>query len=199
MIRILYNPVASVFLYPIRFYSSTTQLLPARSTSVHACFLQYKGIRLYTDVKVRNKVEEHRILSSRKFDQQYFRSSPVRILWITHPHHGQSQQSRSSRHSSGRARSGSDSTTIRGNPTAASEVDLLQQPQGGRKCCRPLWRLFLRLARLLVQRLCKPLVDLRRFSALPEVDRDLLTQAVTRGLQANPTCLLDHPSSLVLL
>src|SRR5882757_10870979 len=63
MIRILYNPVASVFLYPIRFYSSTTQLLPARSTSVHACFLQYKGIRLYTDVKVRNKVEEHRILT----------------------------------------------------------------------------------------------------------------------------------------
>src|SRR6267154_6239915 len=63
MIRILYNPVASVFLYPIRFYSSTTQLLPARSTLVHACLLQYKGIRLYTDVKVRNKVEEHRILT----------------------------------------------------------------------------------------------------------------------------------------
>src|SRR6267154_3920525 len=60
--------------------------------------------------------------------------SPVRILWITHPHHGQSQQSRSSRHSSGRARSGSDSTTIRGKPTAVSEFDLFSSHQGGRKC-----------------------------------------------------------------
>ncbi len=55
----------------------------------------------------------------------------VRLRWITHPyHHGQSRQSRSSRHSSGRARTGSDSTTIRGKPTPASEFDLLQQPPG---------------------------------------------------------------------
>src|SRR5258706_1781031 len=55
----------------------------------------------------------------------------VHLRWITHPYyHGQSQQSRSSRHSSGRARTGSDSTTIRGKPTPASEIDLLQQPPG---------------------------------------------------------------------
>ncbi len=52
----------------------------------------------------------------------------------------------------------------------------------GRKCSHP-WKMpSLRSARRLVQRLCKPLVDLRRFSALLEVDRDLLAQAVTRGL-----------------
>ena len=41
--------------------------------------------------------------------------SLVRPRWIAHPYHGQSQQSPSSRRSSGRARSGSDPTTSRSN------------------------------------------------------------------------------------
>ena len=42
------------------------------------------------------------------------------LRWMTHPYHSQTQRSSSSRHSSGRTRIASDSTTIRGNPTTAS-------------------------------------------------------------------------------
>jgi len=43
---------------PIRFYSSTTIFLPSHVQLVHACLFHNKGIRLYSDVTVRNKVEE---------------------------------------------------------------------------------------------------------------------------------------------
>ena len=56
---------------------------------------------------------------------------------------------------------------------------------GGRKCSHPLRRPLLRSARLLIQQLCESLMDLRQFSALREVDRDLLAQAVTRAT-SNP-------------
>ena len=75
------------------------------------------------------------------------------LRWITHPYHGQGQQSRSSRRS--------DPTTTRGKPTP-----ILQQSPGRAEIPRALRKPFLRLDRPLVQRLCKPLVDLRRFSVL---------------------------------
>src|SRR5258706_722222 len=51
-------------LYPyIRFYSSTTTVLPSHVQLVHACLLQYKGIRLYSHVTVRHKIEENRNLT----------------------------------------------------------------------------------------------------------------------------------------
>jgi|SRR5882757_3138686 len=59
----------------------------------------------------------------------------VHLHWITH---GQRQQPRSSRRSSGRARTGSDLTTIRGKPTAASEFGLLQQPSGRPEMLSPI-------------------------------------------------------------
>ena len=121
----------------------------------------------------------------------------VHLRLITHTYHGQRQQPRSSRCSSGRTRTGSDPTTIRRKLTPASEFGLSHQ--GGRKCSHPLRKLFLRSARVLVQRFCRPLVDLGRFSAFRELDRDLLAQAVTRGLQATPSHLLGHPSISLLL
>ena len=48
---------------PIRFYSSTTKLLPRTFNQYTLVSFQYKGIRLYSDVTVRNKVEENRILT----------------------------------------------------------------------------------------------------------------------------------------
>ena len=45
--------------------------------------------------------------------ETHHRSGYVHLRWITHPYDGQSQQSHSSRHSRGRARTGSDSTTSR--------------------------------------------------------------------------------------
>jgi hypothetical protein len=62
----------------------------------------------------------------------------VHLRWITHPYHGQRQQSRSSRRSSGRARTGSDPTTIGGKSTPASEFDLLQQPPGRSEMLSPI-------------------------------------------------------------
>jgi len=54
----------------------------------------------------------------------------VRLRWITHPYRGQRQQSRSSRRSSGRVRTGPDLATIRGKSTPANESGLLQLPPG---------------------------------------------------------------------
>ena len=125
--------------------------------------------------------------------------SPVRIRWITHPHHGQSEQSRSSRHSSGRARSGSDSTTIRGNPTAASEVDLLQQPPGRPEMLSPIVEAVSQIGSsprpTTVQ---TPRGSKTVFSTPRGGPGSTHSSGHTRAT-SNPTCLLDHPSSLVLL
>jgi hypothetical protein len=50
-------PCRLQFLYPFDFTPST-QFLPSHVQLVQACLFQYKGFRLYTDVTVRNKVEE---------------------------------------------------------------------------------------------------------------------------------------------
>ena len=50
-------------MYPIQFSSILHKTLTTHIQLVHACFIQYKGIRLYSDVTVRNKVTEDRILT----------------------------------------------------------------------------------------------------------------------------------------
>jgi hypothetical protein len=50
-------PCRLQILYPFDFTPST-QFLPSHVQLVQACLFQYKGFRLYTDVTVRNKVEE---------------------------------------------------------------------------------------------------------------------------------------------
>jgi hypothetical protein len=50
-------PCRLQFLYPFDF-TPPPQFLPSHVQLVQACLFQYKGFRLYTDVSVRNKVEE---------------------------------------------------------------------------------------------------------------------------------------------
>ena len=85
-------------------------------------------------------------------------------------------ESRSSQRSDGRARTGSDPTTIGGKSTPASEFDLLQQPPGQLDMLSPIAEA---LSAWLVSSSNKPLTDLREFSALLVVDMHPLTQVVT--------------------
>ena len=81
----------------------------------------------------------------------HHRSGYIHLCWIMQPYHGQGQQSRSSRHSRDRTRTGSDSTAIRGKPTPQVSLTSFNNHQGGRKCSHPLRTPFLRSARLLQQ------------------------------------------------
>ena len=110
----------------------------------------------------------------------------VHLRWITHPYHVQRQQSRYSRRSSDRVRTSSDPLPLEENRLPQVSFDLLQLPPGNAHAHSGG-----RFSDLLVSSDdCKPLMNLRRFSASLQVGQGLLAQA-------NPTCLLGYSSPLL--
>ena len=121
----------------------------------------------------------------------------VHLRLISHTYHGQKQQSRSSRRSSGRARTGSDPTTIERKSTPASEFGLLQQSPGRLEMLSP----FAETVSQVDPSLRPTIVQAPRGSKTvfstprggPESTRS------SGDMRGTPSRLLDHPSSLVLL